>query len=91
MQENIQEIKMWQDVQTQTEATFPSLPVYSITAISAREIKTQIYYSEFSVTYVITTRWLNKRKHFSQLYCSCSYTYLLVIKNCTYFKDMSSK
>jgi hypothetical protein len=38
---------MWQDVETQTEATFPSLPVYNITATSAREIKTQICHSEF--------------------------------------------
>jgi len=38
---------MWQDVQTQTDATFPSLPVYNITATSAREIKTQICHSEF--------------------------------------------
>jgi hypothetical protein len=38
---------MWQDVWTQTDATFPSLPLYNITATSAREIKTQICHSEF--------------------------------------------
>jgi hypothetical protein len=38
---------MWQNVQIQTKATFPLLPLYNITATSAQEIKTEMCYSEF--------------------------------------------